>query len=64
VAAQANGDPVVVDLWEPEAQKELNKIPFFVRGKARRNTERFASEKGLRSISLETLYDAKAYFGR
>ena len=29
--------------WAPEAEKELAKIPFFVRGKARRNTERFAA---------------------
>ena len=27
---------------------ELQKIPFFVRGKARRNTERFAAERGVR----------------
>jgi light-independent protochlorophyllide reductase subunit B len=51
-------------VWEPEAQKELNKIPFFVRGKAKRNTERFAIERGLLTITLETLYDAKAHFGR
>ncbi len=63
-AAVVNGAPVVESVWEPEAQKELNKIPFFVRGKARRNTERFASERGLPTISLETLYDAKAHFGR
>jgi len=48
--------------WTPEAERELKKVPFFVRGKARRNTERFAEERGLRSITLETLYDAKAYF--
>ncbi|MDP0918969.1 hypothetical protein Q6272_28340, partial [Klebsiella pneumoniae] len=28
--------------WAPEAEKELRKIPFFVRGKARRNTEAYA----------------------
>lgn len=50
--------------WTPEAETELRKIPFFVRGKARRNTERFAAETGLASITVETLYDAKAYFGR
>jgi light-independent protochlorophyllide reductase subunit B len=50
--------------WTSEAEKELTKIPFFVRGKARRNTERFASERGLSSITLETLYDAKAHFSR
>jgi light-independent protochlorophyllide reductase subunit B len=56
VAAQAD--------WALEAQKELQKIPFFVRGKARRNTERFAAERGLATITVETLYDAKAHFGR
>ncbi len=50
--------------WDSAAEKELKKIPFFVRGKARRNTERFALDHGLTDITLETLYDAKAYFGR
>ncbi|TCZ65994.1 ferredoxin:protochlorophyllide reductase (ATP-dependent) subunit B [Roseicella aquatilis] len=50
--------------WTAEAEQELRKIPFFVRGKARRNTERFAAERGLASITLETLYDAKAHFSR
>ena len=50
--------------WAPEAQKELQKIPFFVRGKARRNTERFAAERGVSLITVETLYDAKAHFAR
>ena len=50
--------------WAPDAQKELQKIPFFVRGKARRNTERFAAERGVALITVETLYDAKAHFSR
>jgi len=50
--------------WAAEAEKELGKIPFFVRGKARRNTERFARDRGLALITVETLYDAKAHFGR
>ncbi|MFB1485629.1 MULTISPECIES: ferredoxin:protochlorophyllide reductase (ATP-dependent) subunit B [unclassified Thiocapsa] len=50
--------------WAPEAEQELKKIPFFVRGKARRNTERFAEEQGIQTITVETLYDAKAHFGR
>ncbi|WPL15812.1 ferredoxin:protochlorophyllide reductase (ATP-dependent), subunit B [Thiorhodovibrio winogradskyi] len=50
--------------WESDAEKELRKIPFFVRGKARRNTENFARERGLSLISVDTLYDAKAHFGR
>ena len=51
-------------VWTPEAEKELGKIPFFVRGKARRNTEAFARERGTPSITIETLYDAKAHFSR
>jgi light-independent protochlorophyllide reductase subunit B len=50
--------------WAPDAEKELSKIPFFVRGKARRNTERFAIERSVDLITVETLYDAKAHFSR
>jgi len=59
-AADANGAPV----WSAEAEAELRKIPFFVRGKARRNTEAYAAEHGAPVIQLETLYDAKAHFAR
>jgi light-independent protochlorophyllide reductase subunit B len=51
-------------VWTAEAERELKKIPFFVRGKARRNTERFALEKGLATITVDTLYDAKAHYSR
>jgi light-independent protochlorophyllide reductase subunit B len=51
-------------VWAPEAEKELGKIPFFVRGKARRNTERFAAERSVELITVETLYDAKAHYSR
>jgi len=50
--------------WTDEAEKELGKIPFFVRGKARRNTETFAREQGLAQITVDTLYDAKSHFAR
>lgn len=50
--------------WAPDAEQELRKIPFFVRGKARRNTERFALDRGVPVITVETLYDAKAHFSR
>ncbi len=56
--------PTGQDLWTADAQRELLKIPFFVRGKARRNTEKFAAELGLATITLDTLYDAKAHYGR
>ena len=64
VAGPAAMAPANEAFWAPDAQKELQKIPFFVRGKARRNTERFALERGLATITVETLYDAKAHFGR
>jgi len=50
--------------WAPEAEKELRKIPFFVRGKARRNTERYAQIHSVPVVTIETLYDAKAHFSR
>jgi light-independent protochlorophyllide reductase subunit B len=68
---EASADPPPASLatetavaWAAEAEKELKKIPFFVRGKARRNTERFAHDQGLSMITVDTLYDAKAHFGR
>jgi light-independent protochlorophyllide reductase subunit B len=51
-------------LWSADGERELKKIPFFVRAKARRNTERYALERGVRTITVETLYEAKAHFGR
>lgn len=51
-------------IWTVDAERELKKVPFFVRGKARRNTELFAASKGIHPITVETLYDAKAHFAR
>ncbi len=50
--------------WTQEANAELTKIPFFVRGKARRNTEKFAAARGLSLIQIETLYEARSHFAR
>ena len=49
-------------IWLLDAEKELKKIPFFVRGKARRNTETYAAARGVREISVDTLYEAKAHY--
>ena len=62
---EANAAPVATNIiWLADAEQELKKIPFFVRGKARRNTEKYASERGLAQINLGTLYDAKSHFAR
>ena len=66
-ASDEDGDVAVAErpvVWAADGERELRKIPFFVRGKARRNTERFAQERGLATITVDTLYDAKAHFGR
>jgi light-independent protochlorophyllide reductase subunit B len=59
-AAPMAGEPV----WTADGEAELHKIPFFVRGKVRRNTEAFARERSIVQITSETLYDAKAHFSR
>ncbi|MDA9790597.1 ferredoxin:protochlorophyllide reductase (ATP-dependent) subunit B, partial [Planktomarina temperata] len=61
LALSTGGD---VAIWLVEAEKELKKIPFFVRGKARRNTETYATSQGLSEISVDTLYEAKAFYAR
>ena len=45
--------------WTSETQKELQKIPGFVRGKVKRNIEKFAIENNLKKITLEAMYAAK-----
>jgi light-independent protochlorophyllide reductase subunit B len=50
--------------WSPDGIAELKKIPFFVRGKVKRNTEKFASDRGITSITVDTLYEAKAAIGK
>jgi light-independent protochlorophyllide reductase subunit B len=67
--AQAAVSPVATALpghgalvWSPEGEAELAKIPFFVRGKVRKNTEAYARERGLALIDSEALYEAKAHF--
>ncbi|WP_300063288.1 ferredoxin:protochlorophyllide reductase (ATP-dependent) subunit B [uncultured Roseobacter sp.] len=61
---QAAPAPMGNVIWLEDAERELKKIPFFVRGKARRNTETFASERGVSEISIDTLYEAKAHYAR
>jgi light-independent protochlorophyllide reductase subunit B len=49
--------------WTREAQAELNKVPGFVRGKVKRNTEKFARDRGMDEISIEVMYAAKEAVG-
>nr|YP_010933187.1 ChlB subunit of protochlorophyllide reductase [Nitella hyalina]APP89472.1 photochlorophyllide reductase subunit B [Nitella hyalina]WKT08424.1 ChlB subunit of protochlorophyllide reductase [Nitella hyalina] len=45
--------------WNQEGLNELNKIPGFVRGKIKRNTEKFARENSITEITVEVMYAAK-----
>ena len=49
-------------IWTESGKAELTKVPFFVRGKVKSNTEKYAISKGIPEISDETLYDAKVFF--
>jgi light-independent protochlorophyllide reductase subunit B len=49
--------------WTKDGSAELNKIPGFVRGKVKRNTEKFARERGIQQINAEVLYAAKEAVG-
>ena len=49
--------------WAPDGIAELSKIPGFVRGKVKRNTEKFAREKNITEITVEVMYGAKEAAG-
>jgi light-independent protochlorophyllide reductase subunit B len=49
--------------WTEESLAELEKIPGFVRGKVKRNTEKYALEQNINEISLEVMYKAKQKVG-
>ena len=64
LVAPAAHDGTDVAVWLADAERELKKIPFFVRGKAKRNTEKYALDQGVTEISVDTLYEAKAHYAR
>lgn len=49
--------------WSKDAKEILQKIPGFVRGKVKRNTEKFARERNISEITLEVFYAAKESVG-
>ena len=49
--------------WTKDGLAELNKIPGFVRGKVKRNTEKYARENGIQNINAEVIYAAKEAVG-
>jgi light-independent protochlorophyllide reductase subunit B len=49
--------------WSPDGLLELNKIPGFVRGKVKRNTEKFARQNQIQFITVEVMFAAKEAVG-
>jgi len=49
--------------WSKDGLAELNKIPGFVRGKIKRNVEKFARDRQITNITAEVLYAAKESVG-
>lgn len=49
--------------WTKDARAELNKVPGFVRGKVKRNTEKFARDRNIGEITVEVMYAAKESVG-
>jgi light-independent protochlorophyllide reductase subunit B len=45
--------------WTPEALEELNRIPGFVRGKVKRNTEKYAVSQNAAEVTLDIMFSAK-----
>lgn len=49
--------------WSQDAEKLVKKIPFFVRGRVRRNTEKFAVQQGEHVITADVLQAAREELG-
>jgi light-independent protochlorophyllide reductase subunit B len=49
--------------WSTDGLEELNKIPGFVRGKVKRNTEKFARQNSINLITVDVLFAAKEAVG-
>jgi light-independent protochlorophyllide reductase subunit B len=49
--------------WASDGLAELNRIPGFVRGKVKRNTEKFARQNNISMITVEVMFAAKEAAG-
>ncbi len=65
VAEKAAKKPLGPDsiVWTADAEKLLGKVPFFVRRRVRKNTEKFAVEQGYETITAEVLQAAREALG-
>ncbi len=50
-------------IWDAQAERLIKRIPFFVRKKARANIEKYARERGLRTVEESTVLAAREHLG-
>ncbi|MBE9502726.1 MAG: radical SAM protein [Proteobacteria bacterium] len=50
-------------IWEDAATKRLSKVPVFLRGMVKKGLERYAKEKGLRTITPEIMEEMRSRVG-
>jgi light-independent protochlorophyllide reductase subunit B len=65
-APEGKDEPVRVSSglrWEPEAEKLVGRIPFFVRKKARANIEKYARERSIGLIDESIVLAAREHVG-
>ncbi len=62
-ASSGTVSPAQSVTWSADAETMLKKIPFFVRGKARGNVEKYARERGITLITADVLLTAKENIG-
>ncbi|MBP1465874.1 ferredoxin:protochlorophyllide reductase (ATP-dependent) subunit B [Candidatus Chloroploca sp. M-50] len=62
-SGQTAAVPAVNPVWTADGEAMLKKIPFFVRGRARGNIEKYAREHGIATITAEVLLAAKEHLG-
>ncbi|MEO0564187.1 MAG: ferredoxin:protochlorophyllide reductase (ATP-dependent) subunit B [Chloroflexota bacterium] len=49
--------------WGQDAEKILRRVPFFVRGRVRRNTEQYAADNGHQTVTADVLQAAREALG-
>ncbi len=63
---KTNAEPQIdIDgiVWSDDAEKLLGKVPFFVRRRVRKNTEKFAQDQGYKTITADVLQAAREALG-
>jgi light-independent protochlorophyllide reductase subunit B len=59
LTSEISKEDFLLNMWSPDSLIELNKVPGFVRGKVKRNTEKYAIQNNISLITVEVMYAAK-----